>query len=36
LIEFDADFAVFSKNALAEIERVKKTPGFLGILTSPT
>ena len=28
LIEFDADFAVFSKNALAEIERVKNTPGL--------
>ncbi len=28
LIEFDADFAVFSKNALAEMERVKNTPGL--------
>ena len=28
LIEFDADFKNFAKNALIEIERVKKTPGL--------
>lgn len=29
LIEFDADFDVFSEKALLEIERVKNTPGLL-------
>jgi len=28
LMEYDADFQVFSKNALMEIERIQKTPGL--------